>query len=62
MFDAFRAGLEAFGKDVMEETEELSQSAAAAVGAAVGGVEHLPQHVSMHVPLWAMGVRDEVVS
>ena len=41
----WRAELEAFGKDVMEETEELGNSAVHAVELAVDSVEHLPQQV-----------------
>jgi len=41
----WRAEIAAFGKDVVEETEELGHHAVAAVEHAVDTVEHLPQHV-----------------
>ena len=41
----WRAELGAFGKDVLDETEELGQSAVAAVEQAIDNVEQLPQQV-----------------
>ena len=45
----WRAELGAFGKDVLDETEELGQSAVAAVEQAIDNVEQLPQHVRVPV-------------
>lgn len=42
----WREEIRAFGRDVVEETEELGQSAISVVEHAVEHVEHLPQHVS----------------
>ena len=44
----WREEIRAFGRDVVEETEELGQSAISVVEHAVEHVEHLPQHVSTH--------------
>ena len=44
----WREEIRAFGRDVVEETEELGQSAISVVEHAVEHVEHLPQHVSPH--------------
>ena len=45
----WRAELGAFGKDVLDETEELGQSAVAAVEQAIDNVEQLPQHVRITI-------------
>lgn len=48
----WREEIRAFGKDVLEETEELGQTAVSAVEhaavSAVEHVEHLPQHVRVY--------------
>lgn len=49
----WRAEIQAFGRDVLEETEELGQTAVVAVEHAVEHVEQLPQHVRTQTPTCA---------
>lgn len=47
----WRAEIQAFGRDVLEETEELGQTAVVAVEHAVEHVEQLPQHAQTALPV-----------